>query len=88
MQGLLNLVLQAFRKKVFIIVYLTDSYLNYACYAGIFLLFVSLQGHDIFGFDLEVLLHRVGHNKIPHWSRLGRLKRANMPKLSVSYLEI
>ncbi len=41
-----------------------------------------LQGHDIFGFDLEVLLHRIEQNKIPHWSRLGRLKRASIPKFA------
>ncbi|KAG7160964.1 DNA polymerase alpha catalytic subunit-like [Homarus americanus] len=39
-------------------------------------------GHDFFGFDLSVLLHRVGINKIPHWSRLGRLRRTQMPKLT------
>lgn len=40
-------------------------------------------GHDIFGFDLTVLLHRISFNKIGHWSRLGRLKRTQMPKLTV-----
>ncbi|ROT82337.1 putative DNA polymerase alpha catalytic subunit-like [Penaeus vannamei] len=39
-------------------------------------------GHDIYGFDLNVLLHRVNANKIPHWSRLGRLRRTQMPKLT------
>lgn len=39
-------------------------------------------GHDIFGFDLSVILHRVNINKIPHWSRLGRLRRTQMPKLT------
>ena len=42
------------------------------------------QGHDIFGYDLDVLLHRINANKIPHWSKIGRLKRTVMPKLSVS----
>ena len=42
------------------------------------------QGHDIYGFDLDVLLHRISSNKVPHWSRLGRLKRSIMPKLAVS----
>ena len=42
------------------------------------------QGHDVLGFDLDVLLQRISANKIPHWSKLGRLKRANMPKLNVS----
>ncbi|XP_069103569.1 DNA polymerase alpha catalytic subunit-like isoform X1 [Argopecten irradians] len=41
-----------------------------------------LVGHDIYGFDLDVLLHRINANKIPHWSKLGRLKRTKMPKLS------
>jgi DNA polymerase alpha subunit A len=36
-------------------------------------------GHDITGFDLDVLLHRTVLNKIPHWSRLGRLKRSQPP---------
>ncbi|XP_061778013.1 DNA polymerase alpha catalytic subunit isoform X1 [Nerophis ophidion] len=40
-----------------------------------------LVGHDIFGFDLEVLLQRLNHCKVPHWSKIGRLRRANMPKL-------
>lgn len=36
-----------------------------------------LVGHDISGFDLEVLMHRIFVNKIPNWSRMGRLRRAN-----------
>uniref|UniRef100_A0A4W6CDE9 DNA polymerase n=1 Tax=Lates calcarifer TaxID=8187 RepID=A0A4W6CDE9_LATCA len=40
-----------------------------------------LVGHDIFGFDLEVLLQRINMCKVPHWSKIGRLRRANMPKL-------
>ncbi|XP_028289238.1 DNA polymerase alpha catalytic subunit isoform X2 [Parambassis ranga] len=40
-----------------------------------------LVGHDIFGFDLEVLLQRINICKVPHWSKIGRLRRANMPKL-------
>ncbi|XP_044179976.1 DNA polymerase alpha catalytic subunit-like isoform X2 [Acropora millepora] len=44
-----------------------------------------LVGHDIYGFDLDLLLHRINACKIPHWSRLGRLKRAIMPKLSNGY---
>ncbi|CAB1340897.1 unnamed protein product, partial [Coregonus sp. 'balchen'] len=39
------------------------------------------KGHDIFGFDLEVLLQRITVCKVPHWSKIGRLKRSNMPKL-------
>nr|XP_006813201.1 PREDICTED: DNA polymerase alpha catalytic subunit-like [Saccoglossus kowalevskii] len=41
-----------------------------------------IVGHDISNFDLDVLLHRINANKIPHWSRIGRLKRQIMPKLS------
>jgi len=37
-------------------------------------------GHDVTGYDFDVFLHRIAQNKIPHWSKLGRLKRANMPK--------
>uniref|UniRef100_A0A673NKA7 DNA polymerase n=1 Tax=Sinocyclocheilus rhinocerous TaxID=307959 RepID=A0A673NKA7_9TELE len=40
-----------------------------------------LVGHDIFGFELEVLLQRISVCKVPHWSKIGRLRRANMPKL-------
>uniref|UniRef100_A0A8C9ZTU6 DNA polymerase n=1 Tax=Sander lucioperca TaxID=283035 RepID=A0A8C9ZTU6_SANLU len=40
-----------------------------------------LVGHDIFGFDLEVILQRITVCKVPHWSKIGRLRRANMPKL-------
>ncbi|XP_067434009.1 DNA polymerase alpha catalytic subunit [Thunnus thynnus] len=40
-----------------------------------------LVGHDIFGFDLEVLLQRINVCKVPHWSKMGRLRRSNMPKL-------
>ncbi|KAK7879394.1 hypothetical protein WMY93_030730 [Mugilogobius chulae] len=40
-----------------------------------------LVGHDIFGFDLEVLLQRINVCKVPHWSKIGRLRRTNMPKL-------
>lgn len=42
-----------------------------------------LQGHDIFGFDLEVILKRISVCKVPHWSKIGRLRRATMPKLGV-----
>ncbi|XP_052126861.1 DNA polymerase alpha catalytic subunit isoform X1 [Frankliniella occidentalis] len=40
-----------------------------------------LVGHDISGFDLEVLMHRIFVNKIPNWSRMGRLRRANPPQV-------
>lgn len=38
-----------------------------------------LVGHNIAGYDLPVLLHRLAHHKVPHWSSLGRLKRARWP---------
>ncbi|KAM3860865.1 DNA polymerase alpha catalytic subunit [Diretmus argenteus] len=40
-----------------------------------------LVGHDFFGFDLEVLLQRINVCRVPHWSKIGRLRRVNMPKL-------
>ncbi|XP_069746281.1 DNA polymerase alpha catalytic subunit isoform X2 [Narcine bancroftii] len=40
-----------------------------------------LVGHDMYGFDLDVLLQRVGACKVPHWSKVGRLRRSVMPKL-------
>ncbi|XP_068604329.1 DNA polymerase alpha catalytic subunit [Brachionichthys hirsutus] len=40
-----------------------------------------LVGHDIFGFDLQVILQRINVCKVPHWSKMGRLRRVNMPKL-------
>ncbi|KAM7301016.1 DNA polymerase alpha catalytic subunit [Ixodes scapularis] len=36
-----------------------------------------IVGHDVQSYDLNVLLHRMITNKIPNWSRLGRLKRGN-----------
>ncbi|KAK3094405.1 hypothetical protein FSP39_001308, partial [Pinctada imbricata] len=41
-----------------------------------------IVGHDIYGFDMDMLLHRVSVNKVPHWSKIGRLKRTRMPRLS------
>ncbi|XP_027078338.2 DNA polymerase alpha catalytic subunit [Coffea arabica] len=43
-----------------------------------------LVGHNISGFDLDVLLHRFQACKVPSsmWSKVGRLKRSVMPKLS------
>lgn len=38
-----------------------------------------IVGHDLFGFNLDILLNRCGVNKVPHWSRMGRLKRSQMP---------
>ena len=40
-----------------------------------------IVGHDISGFDLDVLLHRTILNKIPMWSKLGRLNRSQPPTI-------
>ena len=39
-----------------------------------------LVGHNAAAFDLDVLLHRSLALKVPHWSRLGRLKRTKPPR--------
>lgn len=39
-------------------------------------------GHDLFGFNLDILLNRCVVKKVPHWSRMGRLKRNNMPSMN------
>ncbi|KAI3876406.1 hypothetical protein MKX03_019247 [Papaver bracteatum] len=39
-------------------------------------------GHNISGFDLDLLLHRAKAHTIGSWSKIGRLKRSVMPKLS------
>ncbi|XP_068659458.1 DNA polymerase alpha catalytic subunit [Aristolochia californica] len=43
-----------------------------------------LVGHNISGFDLDVLLHRAQACKLPSrmWSKIGRLRRTVMPKLT------
>ncbi|GLU20032.1 hypothetical protein SLE2022_362500 [Rubroshorea leprosula] len=43
-----------------------------------------LVGHNISGFDLDVLLHRAQACRVPSsmWSKIGRLKRSIMPKLT------
>ncbi|TYG46032.1 hypothetical protein ES288_D11G224000v1 [Gossypium darwinii] len=43
-----------------------------------------LVGHNISGFDLDVLLHRAQACKVPSsmWSKVGRLKRSVMPRLT------
>lgn len=40
-----------------------------------------IVGHDIYGFDIGTLIHRLTTNKIMHWSRLGRLRRATVPNM-------
>ncbi|KAK3162584.1 hypothetical protein QOZ80_1BG0091200 [Eleusine coracana subsp. coracana] len=43
-----------------------------------------LVGHNISGFDLDVLLHRAQACKVPSnmWSKIGRLRRSMMPRLT------
>ncbi|EEC71866.1 hypothetical protein OsI_04575 [Oryza sativa Indica Group] len=43
-----------------------------------------LVGHNISGFDLDVLLHRAQTCKVPSnmWSKIGRLRRSVMPRLT------
>ncbi|GAA0168120.1 DNA metabolism protein [Lithospermum erythrorhizon] len=43
-----------------------------------------LVGHNISGFDLDILLHRVQACSVPSttWSKIGRLKSSVMPKLT------
>lgn len=42
-----------------------------------------LAGHNISGFSLDVLLHRMAASRVPHWSRIGRLRRGKMPRAGV-----
>ncbi|XP_059138881.1 DNA polymerase alpha catalytic subunit-like [Physella acuta] len=37
-------------------------------------------GHDFYGYDLDLLLHRISVHKVPQWSKISRLKRTQMPK--------
>lgn len=37
-----------------------------------------IVGHDIYGFDIGTLIHRLFEHKIKLWSRIGRLRRGNM----------
>lgn len=43
-----------------------------------------LVGHNISGFDLDILLHRLQAKKVASnmWSKIGRLKRSVMPRLN------
>eukprot|EP00698_Gefionella_okellyi_P007248 TRINITY_DN1759_c3_g1_i1.p1 TRINITY_DN1759_c3_g1~~TRINITY_DN1759_c3_g1_i1.p1 ORF type:complete len:1451 (-),score=432.17 TRINITY_DN1759_c3_g1_i1:59-4213(-) len=43
-----------------------------------------LVGHNISGFGLDLLLHRMQVNKTSEWSRVGRMKRHVFPKLGNS----
>jgi len=39
-----------------------------------------LVSHNLCGSVIEVLLARISYLRINHWSRLGRMKRAQMPQ--------
>lgn len=41
-----------------------------------------LVGHNIAGYDVSVLLHRLQACKIAHWSKLGRMRVKTMPRLN------
>ncbi|KAJ1975656.1 DNA-directed DNA polymerase alpha catalytic subunit pol1 [Dimargaris verticillata] len=38
-----------------------------------------IVGHNFLGHDLNLLLSRMKHNRVDHWSRLGRLRRTQWP---------
>ena len=40
-----------------------------------------IVGHNLYGFGLDVLLHRCNIFKIAKWSRLSRLRRNKLPRL-------
>ncbi|KAJ2718332.1 DNA-directed DNA polymerase alpha catalytic subunit pol1, partial [Coemansia sp. Benny D115] len=40
-----------------------------------------LAAHNFYGFDLDVLLHRMQSQRTDGWSKLGRLRRRQMPRL-------
>ena len=39
-----------------------------------------LVSHNLCGSVIEILLARISYLRINHWSRLGRMKRAQMPQ--------
>jgi DNA polymerase alpha subunit A len=41
-----------------------------------------LVGHNLGAGDLTTLMYRMQHHKVPLWSRIGRLKRHQFPKLT------
>nr|WCZ58504.1 DNA polymerase alpha catalytic subunit [Andalucia godoyi] len=43
-----------------------------------------IVGHNFCAFDLDMLLHRFKALKTPHWSRIGRLMRKEVPQSSSS----
>ena len=40
-----------------------------------------LVGHNIAAYDMSILLQRLSHCKVAHWSKVGRMRMKNMPKL-------
>ena len=40
-----------------------------------------IVGHNMGSFALEVLQHRMAACKVPQWSRIGRLRRKELPKV-------
>ncbi|KAJ2550715.1 DNA-directed DNA polymerase alpha catalytic subunit pol1 [Coemansia sp. RSA 1933] len=40
-----------------------------------------VAAHNFYGFDLDVLLHRMRELRVDGWSKLGRLRRTQWPKL-------
>jgi DNA polymerase alpha subunit A len=39
-----------------------------------------LLGHNIIGFDLDIMMHRMASLKVAQWSKLGRLKLSRFPR--------
>ena len=39
-----------------------------------------LVAHGLCGSVMEILLSRIQHLKVPHWSRIGRFKRNHVPQ--------
>nr|VZI15130.1 unnamed protein product [Spirometra erinaceieuropaei] len=35
-----------------------------------------IVGHDLWGYQLDLLLHRLNAHKVPHWHRISRLRRS------------
>ena len=45
-----------------------------------------IVGHNLSSYALEVLQYRMATCKVPQWSRVGRIKRKDMPKVIVCVL--
>ena len=44
----------------------------------------ALLAHDLHGFVMDLLLSRLAALKVPHWSKVGRLKRLQVPNIDRS----